>query len=118
MSVEEIKQMCDLHSEVTSEILTQKIETTQSGHPHHTFRLENEAINAATGRMRAVLTDLSTLADEDGGELTVLLERWRSCMDDLLEVDVVMTTLVFPGENCVPMSSAALFSRPWTPRLI
>ncbi len=87
MSVEEIKQMCDLHSEITSEILTQKIETTQSGHPHHTFRLENEAINAAAGRMRAVLTDLSTLADEDSGELTALLERWRSCMDDLLEVE-------------------------------
>ena len=87
MSVEMIKQMCDLHSEVTSEILTQKIETTQSGHPHHSLVVEHLEDAHQLRHVHALLTDLSPLADEDGGELTALLERWRSCMDDLLEVE-------------------------------
>ena len=45
MPVEEIQGMCDLHSQVTREILVQLAPVAVSpGHPADTFRRENEAL--------------------------------------------------------------------------
>ena|SRR5579862_9288228 len=45
MPVEEVKSMCDLHSQVTREVLVQLPATSISaGHPVDTFRRKNAAI--------------------------------------------------------------------------
>jgi DUF438 domain-containing protein len=48
MPVEEIKSMCDLHSQVTRDILVQiPARSVPPGHPVDTFRRENEAVRGA-----------------------------------------------------------------------
>jgi hypothetical protein len=48
MPVEEVRSMCDLHSQVTREVLVQipTSKTIAPGHPVDTFRRENEACAA------------------------------------------------------------------------
>ncbi len=52
MPVEEIKSMCDLHSQVTRDVLVQlQPPGVPPGHPVDTFRLENAALRDATARL-------------------------------------------------------------------
>ncbi|MFO7653602.1 MAG: DUF438 domain-containing protein [Candidatus Krumholzibacteriia bacterium] len=88
MTVEEIKAMCDLHSQVTAELLGDRLETTTAGHPHDSFRRENEAIAAAADRMQQVLDELDEMpAERADRDLEPLLDRWRRTLEDLLEVE-------------------------------
>lgn len=76
MSVEEVKGMCDLHQQVTAELMVAPPHAElQPGHPIHTFRQENEAI----GRLTAALRDLLAAAPD--------LPRWRALHEQLLEVE-------------------------------
>ncbi len=76
MSIEEIKGMCDLHQQVTSDLMIEPAHVPMTpGHPVHTFRLENEAIGKVTAEMRALLA----------GEIDV--PRWRALHERLLEVE-------------------------------
>ena len=53
MSVGEVKGMCDLHSQVLGDMLTEKVEAqTTSGHPANTFHTENMAIRGLVREMR------------------------------------------------------------------
>lgn len=86
MPVEEIKEMCDLHSQVTREILVQIAPPgLPPGHPVDTFRLENEAIREVVARMRQAMAELEAL-DDDAPSGKPLME-WRQAFNDLMDVE-------------------------------
>ena len=87
MPVEEIQCMCDLHSEVTREVLVQFApKSVPSGHPVDTFRRENEALSAALVSMRAVIDEIRALPDGASPDQSLLF-RWRQAANDLMDVD-------------------------------
>jgi len=56
MPVEEIQSMCDLHSQVTRDVLVQlPAKPLEPGHPADTFRRENAALRDVLAKMRAAL---------------------------------------------------------------
>lgn len=60
MPVSQIQGMCDLHSQVTREILTPiAAPPIAPGHPADTFRRENEALRAAAARLSQAETPLA-----------------------------------------------------------
>jgi uncharacterized protein len=72
VTVSQIKGMCDLHSQVTREILTPLTPPPlEPGHPVDTFRRENEALRGALARLRSaagredLLAALNDLMDID-----------------------------------------------------
>ncbi len=86
MSAEEIKSMCDLHAQITGELVAERAEA-QPGHPVDTFRRENKEIGRIALRMRSTLTELQQLDAAGRSALFSLLERWRAETDQLLEVE-------------------------------
>ena len=70
----EIQVMCDLHSQVTRDVLTTIAPTTAPGHPVDTFRRENDALRAVIVRMR------------DAMRRNDLLE-WRKAFNDLNDIE-------------------------------
>jgi len=82
MEVEEIKQMCDLHSQVLREILDERIGIqVEPGHPLHTFGLENEAIADVARQTRELIASI------DESKLETSLARWRELHEQLMEVE-------------------------------
>jgi len=66
MPLKEVMGMCDLHSEVTREILTKRPHApVVPGHPVDTFRKENVALGEAVTSVRAVIAALCEGADGD-----------------------------------------------------
>jgi DUF438 domain-containing protein len=87
MPVEEIRSMCDLHSQVTRDVLVQ-IPTCKEiapGHPIDTFRRENQALRAVVALMRTALGELQSLADTADPAAIVL--RLRQSFNDLMDID-------------------------------
>jgi DUF438 domain-containing protein len=86
MRVEEIQSMCDLHSQVLRDFVTQPVEMPPTpGHPIDTFLRENRAVAQVVARMHEVLKELEALPDEAvPGEL---LGRWRSCQNELWDLE-------------------------------
>jgi uncharacterized protein len=86
MPVEEIQSMCDLHSQVTREVLVQLAPApVPPGHPADTFRRENEAIQGVVQRMGEVMAQVLQLPDDaPGGEV---LMRWRQLSNELMDLD-------------------------------
>ena len=86
MPVEEIRSMCDLHSQVTREVLVQIAPpSVEPGHPLDTFQRENDAIRGVLARMRAAMAALENLDDEaEGGKP---LMEWRQSYNDLMDVE-------------------------------
>src|SRR5215468_4622074 len=59
MPVSEIQGMCDLHSQVTREVLVQLAPAPLApGHPVDTMRRENEALRESVGRMRQAMNQV------------------------------------------------------------
>ena len=82
MSVNEIKGMCDLHSQILGDLVQEDLRArTTPGHPVHTFNLENEAILKITSAMRDTIRGLNEKT------LDADLVSWRDLHDKLLEVD-------------------------------
>ncbi len=82
MTVNEIKGMCDLHSQVLGDLVHEDLRArTTPGHPVHTFHQENDAILEVTKTMRDLIRALST----DNLELN--LARWRGLHEKLIEVE-------------------------------
>ena len=77
MKVEEVRAMCDLHSQVTRDILVplKATETISPGHPVDTFRRENAALSAAIKTGREVVIEVSALDGE--ADATEQLDRMR-----------------------------------------
>lgn len=87
MPVEEIRSMCDLHSQVTREFMVQRPCRPQllPGHPVVTFKSENEALRRAIAEERTAIADLCALAD--GEDFAPTLLRLRRAFSYLMEVD-------------------------------
>ncbi len=87
MPVEEVRSMCDLHSQVTREVLVQ-IPTTKTiapGHPADTFRRENEALHGVIIEMQKTLSELQGLTEVAAASSFVL--RLRASFNELMDID-------------------------------
>jgi PAS domain S-box-containing protein len=86
MPVEEIQSMCDLHSQVTRDVLVQlPARSFPPGHPVDTFRRENQALREVIARMRGIMAELEALPDEADARPLVL--RWRQAVNELQDID-------------------------------
>ena len=86
MPVAEVQSMCDLHSQVLRELITeQKEQEVPPGHPVDTFHLENEALGKTIGQMRSILEKIGEPADDS--EAAELLNELRKAFNDLMDVD-------------------------------
>src|ERR1700687_2356860 len=82
MPVEEIQGMCDLHSQVTREVLVHLAPAPlPPGHPVDTFRSENEALRQSIARLQQAMNGVLETAD-DGNAAAPLLE-WRQALNEL-----------------------------------
>jgi len=86
MPVEEIQSMCDLHSQLTREVLVQlPAKPVPPGHPADTFRRENEAIRGVLLRMREAMAAIERLPDEADPSAELL--AWRQAYNDLMDIE-------------------------------
>lgn len=87
MPVEQIRSMCDLHSQVTREVLIQIKPRTaiEPGHPVDTFRRENAALREVLGTIRAGLDELKAMGDDQ--DATALVFKLRQAANDLMDID-------------------------------
>jgi DUF438 domain-containing protein len=86
MPVEEIQSMCDLHSQVTREVLVQLAPPQlPPGHPVDTMRRENEALRESTARLQEAMNRILETADD--GDVSALLLEWRKALNELQDVD-------------------------------
>lgn len=82
MTVNQIKGMCDLHSQVLGDLIQEDLHArTAPGHPVHTLHLENEAILETTRAMRDAVRSLAS------EPLDATLARCRELGERILEVD-------------------------------
>ena len=86
MPVEEVKSMCDLHSQVTREVLVQlPAASIAPGHPVDTFRCENAAIREVIAKTRTIFNELSTRPDNE--ECTPQLLQIKQNANELMDID-------------------------------
>ena len=86
MPVAEVQSMCDLHSQVLRELITeQKEEEVPPGHPVETFRRENEELGKTTGQMRSIINRIDKPADDSEAE--ELLGELKETFNNLMDVD-------------------------------
>ncbi|HHW02528.1 MAG TPA: DUF438 domain-containing protein [Thermoanaerobacterales bacterium] len=84
MPVEEIQRMCDVHASIFKESLESKQEPeTAPGHPLHTFKLENTAINRLiSGEILPGIQALKAVGgDEERQAAAKLLESFKLLME-------------------------------------
>jgi uncharacterized protein len=86
MPVSEIQGMCDLHSQLTREVLAQLPPAAlPAGHPVDTFRRENEALRSSLSRLQQDMNRvLESSADAD---CTAALLDWRQAVNELQDID-------------------------------
>jgi DUF438 domain-containing protein len=79
MPVEEVKSMCDLHSQVLREVIAEPVQIAPPpGHPLDTFARENEALQGAIAEMRALVSMRDAAPD---------LDAWRGAFGRLMDVE-------------------------------
>jgi DUF438 domain-containing protein len=87
MPVEEVRSMCDLHSQVTRDVLVQfpAPKAIPPGHPVDTFRRENEALGTVIAQMKQAMAELQNIAEAADPAPIVL--RIRQSYNELMDVD-------------------------------
>ena len=87
MPVEEVRSMCDLHSQVTRGVLVQVAPPTsiQPGHPVDTFRRENSALKQVIATMRGISAEIANL--EANADVKEAVLRMRQSANDLMDLD-------------------------------
>jgi DUF438 domain-containing protein len=87
MPVEEVRSMCDLHSQVTRDVLVQLAPppAIPPGHPVDTFRRENAALKEVIATMRGTFSEIASLdTNADAREIVFCL---RQSANDLMDLD-------------------------------
>ncbi len=85
MPVEEIKSMCDLHSQVTRDVLVPlPARAVPPGHPADTFRRENEALGSVVARMKALAAEV--LGSGDANSESALPDL-RQVFNELMDIE-------------------------------
>ncbi len=85
MPVEEIKSMCDLHSQVTRDVLVQiPARAVPPGHPADTFRRENAALGSVVARMRALAAEV---LGAGGTNAESALPDLRQAFNELMDIE-------------------------------
>lgn len=86
MPVEEVLSMCDLHSQVTRDVLVQlPAQPLAPGHPIDTFRRENAAVREVLHRLRNTILIVNT--HEDGADCKDELLHLRQAANELMDID-------------------------------
>ena len=87
MPVEEVRSMCDLHSQVTRGVLVQVAPpaSIQPGHPVDTFRRENSALKQVIATMRGISAEIANL--EANADVKEAVLRMRQSANDLMDLD-------------------------------
>ncbi len=86
MPASEIQAMCDMHSQVTREVLVQLAPASvEPGHPVDTFRRENEALRGVLARMKRAMNAVSNCVDETQAERSLL--EWRQAFNEVMDVE-------------------------------
>jgi hypothetical protein len=86
MPIEEVRSMCDLHSQVTRDVLVQLPgNPIQPGHPIDTFRRENAALRQVIDKLRTNVSQIAAL--DDSAECTGQLLQLRQGANELTDVD-------------------------------
>ena len=86
MPVEEVRSMCDLHSQVTRDVLVQlPASPIQPGHPIDTFKRENAALKLVIDKLRVTMAEISAL--DDSTECAALLFQLRQGSNELMDID-------------------------------
>ena len=87
MPVEEVRSMCDLHSQVTRDVLVQLAPppSIEPGHPLDTFRRENAALKQVIAAARAIFAETTDLAP--ASEAKEIVFRLRQSANDLMDLD-------------------------------
>jgi DUF438 domain-containing protein len=87
MPVEEVRSMCDLHSQVTRDALVQVAPpvSIQPGHPVDTFRRENTAIKQVIATMRGISAEIANL--DGSADVKEVVLRLRQSANDLMDLD-------------------------------
>lgn len=87
MPVEEVRSLCDLHSQVTREVMVQRTAALEllPGHPADTFKRENVALRRAIADERTTIAELRGLGD--GQDFAPELLRVRQGLSYLMDAD-------------------------------
>lgn len=87
--VHEIMGMCDLHSQVVSEVLVERAEPNlPPGHPAQTFRQENAALERQLVSLREAIEALAGASNGGGHQPSVeSVNRCRSLMNELMDIE-------------------------------
>jgi DUF438 domain-containing protein len=86
MPVEEVRSMCDLHSQVTRDVLVQlPAKPIPPGHPVDTFRRENAALRHLVLMMRSTITEIAAL--DDSADCVSQLFQMRRGSNELMDLD-------------------------------
>ena len=87
MPVDEVRSMCDLHSQVTRDLLVQIAPTPviEPGHPIDTFRRENSAIKEVIAKMRNAVAHIANLSGS--AETKESLFTLRQLANELMDID-------------------------------
>src|SRR5215469_5631796 len=86
MPVDEVRSMCDLHSQVTRDVLVQlPAKPIAPGHPVDTFRRENAAIRQLINRLRGTATEIGSL--DSTADCTCQLLQLRQAANEVMDID-------------------------------
>ena len=86
MPVEEIQCMCDLHSQVTRDVLVQiPTKAVPPGHPLDTFRRENEALRGVLATMRKAMEEIQKLDESADAQSHIL--TMRQAFNDVMDIE-------------------------------
>ena len=86
MPVDEVRSMCDLHSQVTRDVLVQlTVKPIAPGHPVDTFRRENAALRQVIKKLVATAAETSSL--ESTADCTSLVFQLRQASNELMDLD-------------------------------
>lgn len=85
LTEQEVKRLCDVHAALFQEGLEKQVRPEEEpGHPVHTFKLENRAIEQVVAAEREIIQKLETAEPQ---ALPGLLAEWRQAHDRLMEIE-------------------------------